>query len=180
MLILSLVIPATASAASPPRFIGSANRWIAAATGYGTNRVCYAFTYALPSRPHLKSAEALTKAISHHRDILVVSYYPHHLPEIALRARYQHDGPVLVSVNLRHPPFFARAGYAFARQHNQIIADFRKAAIFYAQVPGPDNQRITDQFSLMGFSKIETILNTRCGTRSSFDTRHEPSAINQK
>jgi hypothetical protein len=163
-LALMILLPGIACAATP-HFLGSSNRWIAARIGHGENRVCYAFTYALPDGTGTASTPAP------HRDILIVSDYPDHPPEIALRAFYHHNGPVLVSVNLQHPAFFARDGYAFGRQHHRLIADFRKGAMVYATVPGPHQQRVTDQFSLMGFSKVDTILHARCGPPPLRDAR---------
>lgn len=165
---LIVMLTGSAAAAPTPHFLGSSNRWIVARIGQGAHRVCYAFTYALP--------DGGPKTTQAHRDILVVSDYPDHPPEIALRAFYHRDGPVLVSVNLQHPDFFARDGYAFARRHWRIIADFRKGAMVYATVPGPHDQRITDQFSLMGFTKAETILHEHCGALPLRDAARETTA----
>ncbi|MHB1549534.1 MAG: hypothetical protein ACYCX8_12460 [Acidimicrobiales bacterium] len=141
-----------------PHFIGSERRWIVARVGYRDHAVCYAFTYPV-------------KDGAGDRPVLFVSDYPHHLPEIALKAGYRHNVPVRVSVNLQHPRFFARDGYAFAVRHMAIIHAFRKGVMVYAMMPGSGGQRVTDAFSLMGFTRAYAKLRRACDRPGAIQAR---------
>jgi invasion protein IalB len=156
-------IPATAQQQPPPqqpqpRLIGEFNDWTAAALGTGAQQICYAFT-----RPQGNSEGAPP---NRGLVMLTVTHRPEGRDQIALRAGYAYprDSTVDVTVGATRFEFFTAGSDAFARDAAPVVAAFRRGATATAAGPGPQGRtgRVTDSFSLRGFTAAHEAINREC------------------
>lgn len=133
------------SATTGPEAIGSFGNWIAATYEQGGHKVCYAFTRAQSSTPSLP----------HRGDVvLTVTQRPDLRDGVAIAAGFDYpaNATVTVQVDRTGLQLYTAQRNAFARDGKAAVAAFRRGARAIARSPGPHGHRVTDTFSLKGFS----------------------------
>lgn len=137
--------PSAHTAARGPKAIGTFGDWIAATYEQGGHTVCYAFTRAQTSTPSLPHRGGV---------VLTVTQRPDQRNGVAIEAgfNYAPNAAVTVQVDRTGLDFYTARHDAFARDGKASVAAFRRGARAIARSPGPHGRRITDTFSLKGFS----------------------------
>ena len=160
LLAAALLAPLSAAAQQQqqPRLIGEFTDWTAAALGSGAQQICYAFTRPQGDSQNAPPNRSLV--------MLTVTHRPEGRDQIALRAGYAYprNATVEVSVGTTSFEFFTAGTDAFAREAAPVIAAFRRGLTAIASGPAPQGRtgRVTDSFSLRGFTAAYEAISREC------------------
>jgi hypothetical protein len=170
-LALLLVAPATAEQASKskerpatdrksdgPKSLGQFEDWIAATHQEAGQTVCYAFTRAHSSTPQLKGRGGV---------VLTVTQRPTRRDDVAIEAGFSFAQGAFVTVQADQAglDFYTSQRAAFARNGHAAVQAFQKAGRAVASSPGPHEVKVTDTFSLKGFSSAYVAISKACPAR---------------
>lgn len=151
--------PVAALAASPVSLGGNGGqygRWTAATYGQGNEKVCYAFTLAQSSTPALQGRGKVMLTVSERQgsrnEVSVTSGYD-----------YPHDAKVDLTVGTTPFSFFTQRNVAFATDGLGAIGAFKigNSAMVVSSAPN-GHDKVTDQFSLAGFSAAYKAITQAC------------------
>jgi Invasion associated locus B (IalB) protein len=147
-----------APAAPGPKALGKFEDWTAAVHQESGQTVCYAFTRAQTSVP----------AVAGRGDVVyTVTERPTGRDAVAISAgfTYPQGADVLVQVDQNGFHFYTSQRNAFARDGGAVVAAMLKGRQMVARSPGPRGARITDTFSLSGFSAAYGAIVKACPAR---------------
>jgi hypothetical protein len=153
------VIPTVAFAADGPAALGpnqgKFGDWTAATYGAGANKICYAFTDAAHSDPVMKKRGTV---------MLTVTERPGVQDEVTLAAGYAYpaSAAVQLSVGKANISFYTQGENAFTISGADAISAFKNGATAEAAGPGPHGHKVTDDFSLTGFSGAYAAITAAC------------------
>ena len=138
-----------------PELIGQFRDWQAATHTEAGQTVCYAFTRAASSEPSMPGRGSV---------VLTVTQRPTMRDVVAISAGYAYPAKADVAVDVDKADFsFYTAGRsAFARDGRAAAAAFRKGREAVATSPDPKGAKVTDTFSLRGFSNAYEAINKAC------------------
>jgi invasion protein IalB len=143
------------AAAAGPRALGSFQDWTAATHMEAGKKVCYAFTRA-----------SRTEGGGNRQNvILTVTHRQQGRDQVALRSGYTYarNAEVELQVGGAELPFYTAQDNGFAREGAKAVAAFRGGASAVATGPGPQGRgRVTDTFSLSGFSAAYEAISREC------------------
>jgi invasion protein IalB len=171
LLLLTLTLPAVAqphkpapahaapaahpAPASGPKSIGKFDDWTAATHMESGQTVCYAFARAESSSPAVPGRGQV---------VLTVAERPAGRDAVAMEAgfTYAANATVTMQVDQGAFDFYTSQRNAFARDGKALIAAFQKGDRAIARSPGPKNAKVTDTFSLKGFSAAYAAITKAC------------------
>ena len=161
-LLLACPVPAhaavkKAAAATPnkPELIGQFRDWEAATHHEAGQTVCYAFTRAESSDPAVPGRGGV---------VLTVTQRPNLRDSVAISAgfAYPSKADVDVSVDKTDLSFYTAGRSAFARDGQAATKAFKKGRLATAVSPDPKGTKVTDTFSLLGFSNAYEAVDKAC------------------
>jgi hypothetical protein len=146
--------PAAAKGASP-KAIGTFDDWVAATHQEAGQPVCYAFTRAQTSIPALPGRGSV---------VLTVTQRNTGRDAVAIEAGYAFAPNATVDLQADQTglDFYTAQRAAFARDGHAAVAAFQSASRAIARSPGPHDTRLTDTFSLKGFSAAYDAISKAC------------------
>lgn len=146
--------------ANGPKSIGVFDDWTAATHQEAGQLVCYAFTRAQSSGPQLKNRGPV---------VLTVTQRSALRDSVALEAGfiYANDASVTVRADQTPLEFYAAQRNAFARDGRAAVAALGRAGRATAVSPGPRDVKVTDSFSLKGFSAALAAIGKACPPKQS-------------
>lgn len=149
----ALAIPALAFGAEQPKSLGTFQKWTAATYGTGSNEACYAFSMA----PTPKGSKAPPP-------MLTVTERPGNPTEISLSQgiKYAKDAKAYVTVGKTKLDFFTQGDMAYALHSDEAAKAFLNGSDAVATSPGPDGKKLTDTFSLKGYSDAYKAIEKAC------------------
>jgi hypothetical protein len=158
-LFLFALLPALAFADSGPIPLGSNGGkfgdWTAASYGGGGAKACYAFTTAQASAPAIAGRGQV---------MLTVTERKAAKDEVTLAAGYTYPAKAAVTLTAGGPPFtfYTEAGTAFTTAGTAAITAFQAGASAIATSAAPKGVKVTDTFSLAGFSDAYSAITAAC------------------
>ncbi|HYP63203.1 MAG TPA: hypothetical protein VEQ16_04910 [Acidocella sp.] len=149
MAAITILTPLAAQAAGPVPLgpnKGHYGEWIAASYGTGADKICYAFTKAIRTRPHISS-----------RGIPMLTVTERHgsRDEISLTPGYKYPkNPVItLQAGKTKIPFDVQDNVGFTDNVSPALAAFTGESTATATSSGPKGAKtVTDTYSLNGFS----------------------------
>ena len=152
-LLTSLAIPALAFGAEQPKSLGTFQKWTAATYGSGSNEACYAFSMA----PAPKGSKATPP-------MLTVTERRGNPTEISLSqgVNYTKDAKAYVTVGKTKLDFFAQGDTAYALHSDEAAKAFLNGSDAVATSPGANGKKVTDTFSLKGYSDAYKAIEKAC------------------
>jgi hypothetical protein len=146
-------------AAEPPALIGKFDEWTAATHQESGGTACYAFTRAKSSSPTLPNRGRVVLIVSQRPWIATAA-----VSRVAIEAGYQFalDATVTVQVDQTPLAFYTVSSSAFARNNNATVAAFQQGTQVTSRGQGPQNQVVTDTFSLKGFLPAYSAISKTC------------------
>jgi hypothetical protein len=146
--------PAPAKAAGP-KAIGTFDDWIAATHQEAGKPVCYAFTRAQSSSPALPGRGGV---------VLTVTQRASGRDAVAIEAGFPFAPNATVDVQADQTglDFYTAQRAAFARNGHAAVVAFQGAGRAIARSPGPRDTKLTDTFSLKGFSAAYAAISKAC------------------
>jgi hypothetical protein len=150
--------PVADQGASGPKKIGTFDDWIAATHKEAGQPVCYAFTRAQSSSPALPARGDV---------ILTVTQRLAGRDAVAIEAGFAFapNATVTVQADQTGLEFYTAQRAAFARNGHAAVTAFQTSARGIARSPGPHDVKVTDTFSLKGFSAAYTAISKACPPR---------------
>jgi hypothetical protein len=141
--------------AEGPKAIGTFEDWIAATHQEAGQPVCYAFTRAESSIPVLTGRGAV---------VLTVTQRSSGRDAVAIEAGFPFAANATVDVQADQTglDFYTAQRAAFARNGHAAVTAFQGAGRAIARSPGPRDEKITDTFSLKGFSAAYAAISKAC------------------
>jgi invasion protein IalB len=139
-----------------PKKIGTFEDWIAATNREAGQTVCYAFTYALSSKPAISGRD---------RVVLTVTERPGGRDAVALSAGFAYPPNATASVTIDAQPaqdFYTAQRSAFSRDGHATVQGFLKGRALVATSPAPKNVQVVDTFSLKGFNAAYAAIVKAC------------------
>src|ERR1700722_14744659 len=142
--------PPARPAAAPtnaPKSIGKFDDWEAATHVEAGQNVCYAFTYAKSSIPPAMPGRG--------KVVLTVTERQSGRDAVAISAGYTYAANASVGVSVDQAAlddFYTAQRSAFARDGHAAVVAFERARQMVAAGPGPQSTKVTDTFSLKGFT----------------------------
>ena len=138
-----------------PKSLGQFDDWIAATHQEAGKTVCYAFTRARSSSPALKGRGGV---------VLTVTQRPSRRDDVAIEAGFTFNQGAFVTVQADQTglEFYTSQRAAFGRNGHAAVVAFQKAARAVATSPGPHEAKVTDTFSLKGFSAAYAAITKAC------------------
>ncbi len=119
--------------------------WTAATYGKGADKVCYAFTKPQSSVPPLAG-----------RGLAMLTVTQRHgsSDEISLTPGFTYPKKAVVSLAFGKSklPFYVQGNVAFTDSVSEALAGFARESDATATSSGPKGKKLTDKFSLSGFS----------------------------
>lgn len=156
--IIAILTPLSAMAAAPQPLgpnKGKFGAWTAATYGTGAAKICYAFTKPQRTSPALPNRGlAMLTVTKRHASPDEVSITPGYA--------YPAHARVDVTVGSVKLPFFVQDNVAFTNDVKDAIAGFTREYDATAVSTGPQGQRVTDQYSLNGFSDSYKEISAAC------------------
>ncbi len=146
---------AAAQRTGGPKPIGHFDDWIAATHQEAGQTVCYAFTRAQSSMPALAGRGSV---------VLTVTQRASGRDAVAIEAGFAFapNATVTVEADQTGLDFYTAQRAAFARNGHAAVTAFQAAARAIARSPGPRDVRLTDTFSLKGFSAAYAAISKAC------------------
>jgi Invasion associated locus B (IalB) protein len=156
---LIFFIPALSLAASGPVALGGNGGkfgdWTAATYGSGAGEVCYAFVPAGKSKPamHKRGLVLLTvtERAGAHDEVTVAAGF-----------KYPANASVSLSVGTQKFDFYTQGATAFTTSGAAAVTAFKTGAGAEAVSTGPHGHKVTDDFSLVGFSGAYAAIKGAC------------------
>jgi hypothetical protein len=147
--------PAPTPRTNAPKAIGKFDDWEAATHVEAGQTVCYAFTYAQSSAPAMPGRDKV---------VLTVTQRQSGRDAVAISAGFSYapNASVAVQVDQATLDFYTAQRSAFARDGHAAVVAFEKGNSAVAQSPAPHNVRVTDTFSLKGFTAAYAATNKAC------------------
>jgi invasion protein IalB len=148
--------PPPAAKAGAAKAIGKFEDWTAATNKEAGQTVCYAFTYALASKPAISGRD---------RVVLTVTERTGGRDAVAISAGFSYATNATVSVVIdAQPPldFYTSQRSAFSRDGHATVQGFLKGLRVVATSPGPKNVQVADTFSLKGFNAAYAAIVKAC------------------
>jgi Invasion associated locus B (IalB) protein len=141
-----------------PKAIGTFDDWIAATHEEAGQPVCYAFTPARDSSPTIKNRG---------RVVMTVTQRPKLRDAVAMEAGFTYDpnATVIVHAEKQDLEFYTDKRNAFARDGHAAVELFKRAGRAVVTSPGPHGTKVTDTFSLKGFTAAYTAITKACPSR---------------
>jgi hypothetical protein len=138
-----------------PKPIGRFDDWIAATHPEAGQPVCYAFTRAQNSLPALAGRGAV---------VLTVTQRASGRDAVAIEAGFAFapNAAVTVQADQTGLDFYTSQRAAFARNGHAAVTAFQAAGRAIARSPGPRDAKVTDTFSLKGFSAAYAAISKAC------------------
>ena len=118
--------------------------------------VCYAFTYAQSSAPALPGRGKV---------VLTVTQRQSGRDAVAISAGFSYAANAAVGVLVDQAAlddFYTAQRSAFARDGHAAVTAFQRARSMVATSPAPQNVKVTDTFSLKGFTAAYGAINKAC------------------
>jgi hypothetical protein len=138
-----------------PKMIGQFEDWIAATHREAGQPVCYAFTRAQSSSPKLSGRGAVvltvTQRMSRRDDVAIESGFS-----------FAPDDFVTVQADQTELDFYTAHRAAFARKGHAAVKAFETAGRAIARSPGPHEVKVTDTYSLKGFTAAYKAISKAC------------------
>ncbi len=149
-----------AAANSRPKQIGRFDDWTAATYRQNGQTVCYAFTRAKPS-------DSVQQGQGGAAPLLTVTERSGSRDDVAITAgfAYPKGASVTVQVDQTGLDFYTAGPDAFARDHRGAAAAFQHGAEAIARGPGPHGAKLSDAYSLKGFSAAYAAVTKACAAR---------------
>ncbi len=146
---------AAAASLNKPELIGQFRDWEAATHSEAGQTICYAFTRAESSEPAAPGRGGV---------VLTVTQRPNLRDSVAISAgfAYPPKADVEVSVDKTDLSFYTAGRSAFARDGQAAVKAFRKGRLATAVSPDPKGGRVTDTFSLLGFTNAYEAASKAC------------------
>jgi invasion protein IalB len=146
---IAILTPLAVQAAGPSPIGPNKGRygdWIAATYGSGSEKICYAFTMAIHTRPHISS-----------RGIPMLTVTERHgsRDEISLTPGYKYPRNPTISLQAGKTkiPFDVQDNVGFTDNVSPALAAFTNESTATAISSGPKGTKtVTDSYSLNGFS----------------------------
>ena len=134
-----------AASANKPDLIGQFRDWEAATHSEAGQTICYAFTRAESSEPAVPGRGGV---------VLTVTQRPNLRDSVAISAgfAYPPKADVEVDVDKTDLSFYTAGRSAFARDGQAAMQAFKKGRVATAVSPDPKGGKVTDTFSLLGFT----------------------------
>ena len=147
--------PAVEKKPGGAKAIGRYDDWVAASHPEAGQPTCYAFTRAQSSTPALPGRGSA---------VLTVTQRASGRDAVALDAgfAYPADAAVTMTADSASVAFYTHQHAAFARDGHAAVAAFQIAAHAVAHSPGPHDTKVTDTFSLKGFSAAYAAISKEC------------------
>jgi hypothetical protein len=151
--------PEAAKPAAPkpggPKAIGTFDDWIAATHQEAGQPVCYAFTRAQTSIPTLPGRGGV---------VLTVTQRNSGRDAVAIEAGFPFapNATVEVQADQSGLDFYTAQRAAFARNGHAAVVAFQSSSRAIARSPGPHDVKLTDTFSLKGFSAAYAAISKAC------------------
>jgi hypothetical protein len=144
--------------ADGPKSLGQFDDWIAATHQEAGQTVCYAFTRAHGSTPAVKGRGGV---------VLTVTQRPSRRDDVAIESGFVFSQGAFVTVQADQSglDFYTSQRAAFARNGHAAVQAFQKAGRAVAYSPGPHEVKVTDTFSLKGFSAAYAAISKACPPR---------------
>ena len=141
--------------AAGPKSIGKFDDWTAATHLESGQTVCYAFVRAESSSPALADRGQV---------VLTVAERPGGRDAVAMEAGFTYAANATVTMQIDQGAFdfYTSQRNAFARDGKALIAAFQKGDRAIARSPGPKNAKVTDTFSLKGFTAAYAAIIKAC------------------
>jgi len=143
-------------ATNSPKSIGKFDDWEAATHVEAGQTVCYAFTYAQSSAPALPGRAKVVLTVTERqagRDAVAISAGFSYAANASVTA--QADQTAL-------DDFYTAQRSAFARDGHAAVTAFQRSRTMLAISPAPQNVKVTDTFSLKGFTAAYSAINKAC------------------
>ena len=129
--------------------------WTAASYGTGADKVCYAFTKPQSSKPTLAG-----------RGLAMLTVTQRHAShdEISLTPGFTYPKKAVVSLTVGKSkiPFYVQDSVAFTDNVTEALAGFARESDATAIATGPKGKKISDKFSLSGFSSAYKEITKAC------------------
>jgi hypothetical protein len=155
---IAILVPAGAMAAAPSPLgpnKGVFGDWTAATYGTGTARICYAFTRPQHVRPAVSSrGPAMLTVTERHGSRDEISITP--------GFTYAKKSAVSMVVGKASIPFYVQDNTAFTDSVTEALAGFARESTTSVTSTGPKGVKVTDKFSLTGFSAAYKAINKAC------------------
>ena len=138
-----------------PKPLGTFGDWKAATHPESGATVCYAYTFAKTSTPHMQGRGDV---------VLTIAQRPHERDGVAVLLGYQvlpHAG-ARVAAGGKDLHFYLEGRSAFAPHGAEAIAAFQAGREAVGRFPGPKNITFVDTFSLKGFAAAYQASLTAC------------------
>jgi hypothetical protein len=145
--LLAVALPSARAAVAPeaPHRLGGFGDWIAATHVEAGQIVCYAFTRARSSTPHLRGRGDV---------VLTVTERTGGRDAVAISAGYAYPAHAAVQLHVGRTvlEFYTAPRSAFARDGHAAVAAMLHGHAAVAQGSGPRHMQVSDDFSLRGFA----------------------------
>ena len=141
--------------AGGPKPLGTFDDWVAATHQETDQIVCYAFTRAQSSSPTLTGRGPVVLTVTQRRS---------GRDAVALEAGFLFAPNAFVTVQADQTglEFYTSQRAAFARNGHAAVVALNKASRAVASSPGPHETKLTDVFSLKGFSAAYAAISKAC------------------
>jgi hypothetical protein len=159
MAAIAILTPLAAQAAGPVPLgpnKGQYGDWIAASYGTGVDKVCYAFTKPIRTRPAISSRGT---------PMLTVTERHGSRDEISLTPGYVYPRKPVISLQAGRSkiPFYVQDNVAFTDAVSPALAAFTRENSAIATSSGPKGGKIvTDSYSLNGFTAAYKAITKAC------------------
>jgi hypothetical protein len=148
--------PRPAAETNTPKAIGKFEDWEAATHVEAGQTVCYAFTYAQSSAPAVPGRGKV---------VLTVTERQSGRDAVAISAGFSYAANASVGVQVDQAAvddFYTAQRSAFARDGHATVTAFERARSMVATSPAPQNLKVTDTFSLKGFTAAYAAITKAC------------------
>jgi hypothetical protein len=156
--LIAILLPSAALAAGPAPLgpnNGQFGDWTAATYGSGDAQICYAFVKPKSSSPDLPGRGLTTLTVSHRANAAdAVSFTPGYT--------FPANAEVLLEVGRDKIDFYIASNVAFTDKVPQALIDFDRQSAAATISTAPDGSKVTDLFSLKGFTAAYKAIAKAC------------------
>jgi len=155
---IAILSPLAAMAAGPVPLgpnKGVFGDWTAATYGSGTSKICYAFTKPQSTTPPLaKRGLTMLTVTERHGSHDEVSLTPGYI--------YPDNAAINMQLGRNHLTFYVQDNVAFTDDVTEALSGFANQSQADVTATGPKGKKLTDQFSLSGFSAAYKAIAKAC------------------
>jgi hypothetical protein len=155
---IAILSPLSALAAGPLPIgpnKGVYGDWTAAAYGSGASKICYAFTKPQSTSPVLaRRGLAMLTVTERHGSHDEVSVTPGYI--------YPAHAVITMQLGRNKLPFYVQDNVAFTDAVSEALTGFAAQSITSVTATGPRGKKLTDSFSLTGFSAAYKAIEKAC------------------